>query len=343
MVKLHKLLATALSLLLLAACAAPTPPPPAETREPWETAEIFLSFSTAQNLSEERLTALQTSLSEATEGRIYCNAYPDGSMGNDAELLQAVQNGGLSVVQSSTSVQVSAVPELALLDIPYLFSDPESCTELLNGPLLDFFQPYYNESGLQLLGWNCMSFRQLTSSVSVKTPSDLQRLNIRILDNPYHQIYWSALGAQHQHLEFSSLFYAIQQGVVNAQENTAGTATVMRFYQVHDYLTLIDYLPFINAVVMNKECYDALSAKEQQVVTQIFPGHTITGGTPITIDILSNYFTEVSTPSGELKRALKKGADAVREALAEDLGQDILDRFYTVLEDWSLQKAQTTT
>ena len=333
MVKLVKLLSLTLSLLLLAACTTPTPPPPAEAQEPWETAEIFLSFSTAQILSEERLTSLQTSLLEATDGRIYCNAYPDGTMGDDAELLQAVHSGALSVVQASTSVQVTQVPELALLDIPYLFSDPDTCTELLNGPLLDFFQPYYNENGLQLLGWNCPNFRQLTSSVSVTSPSDLQRLNIRILDNKYHRIYWSELGAEPQNLDFSTLFYAIQQGVVNAQENTAGTAISMRFYQMHDYLTMINYLPFINAVVMNKDCYDALSPEDQQTVTQIFAGHANTGGNTLTTDILSSYFTNVSTPSGQLKKALEQGSNAVREALAEDLGQDTLDRFYAVLEN----------
>lgn len=321
------------SVILLASCGSSSEPEihPEAPPETWQTAEVFLSYATEQNRTKGSASALTMEILEKSNGRIYCNPYTAGQLGGDTELMRAVSDGAISAVQLGTSVQVAQVPELALLDTPYLFPDAESCNKQLSGALLDFFQPYYNREGLQLLAWYCPGFRELSSSSAVETPKDLNRLKIRILDNKYHQIFWSAVGAEPHNVEFSNLFYAIQQGVVNAQENTPAAAISIHLQQLQKYMIMTDHLPFINAVIMNKSYFDSLSPEDQETVTQVFRDYCSSMQSASFEQDLTSYFTYVLIPSDELKKALQDGAFSVREALQTDLGAEITDRFYAIV------------
>lgn len=332
--KVGRLCIMVLVVALLTSCqSSPVPVSSQPEPEPWETAQLFLAYATSQGDQEESIGILNTKILEASEGRIYCNAYPSGAMGSDQELMNAVRSGALTVVQLATSVQTKQIPELALLDTPYLFSDLDSCNEQLSGPLLEFFQPYYNREGLQLLAWYCPGFRQLSCNIPVERPRDLKRLKIRILDNPYHQIYWSAVGAQPVVIPFSDLFYAIQQGIVNAQENPPNAAISIQLQQLQDYIILTDHLPFISAVVMNKADFDQLAPEDQQIVTQAFQEHCSSMRPMMSTEELKAYFSYVLSPSEQLQEALLQGGDAVRQALSQDLGADITEQFYSIMEE----------
>lgn len=324
-----------LSLVFLTGCGSASVPAdvdPDTSPEAWETAEIFISYATSQKHQEKNLVALNESVLRESDGRIYCNTYTGEQMGDDDALLSAVQSGALSIVQMSTASQTQLVPELALLDTPHLFTSTEACNQLLNDELLDYFQPFYNREGLQLLAWNCARFRQLTSSFRVEGPSDLSQLDIRTLDSKYHQLYWSTLGAETQVIPFSDLFYAIQQGTINAQENPPDVLLDQGVFRFQPYLLLTDHVPFISCAVMNKECYDSLSPQDHEMLVRVFRELYNSSGGGISLAELSDSFRSVDTPSPALKEALLQAAGTVREALREDLGAETADAFYALVE-----------
>lgn len=336
---LPRIIPVMLLLVLLTGCGAPTPAdssaqPEGEAAPAWKSAQFFLSYATAQNRSEESLSQLTDDILSATGGQIYCNTYGGSSMGGDAELMQSVSSGSISIVHLSTAMQYSKVPETALFDIPYLFSESTHCNSLLSGELLDFFQPYYNKAGLQLLGWCCSGFRQLSSTFPLDTPQDLDRLKIRILDNPYHQLFWEAARAHPTAIPFSDLFYALQQSKVNAQENSLATTTSIDLDRVQPYLLRTNHLPFIDTVVMNKAVYDALSPENQNAVTQVFQRYCASSlNSMLSQDALSleARFTRVSNPSPALQTRFLEASQAVRAKLEEELGAETVAAFYQIL------------
>lgn len=327
-------MALAISFVFLTGCGSTPDHTDAVTDdslEAWKTAEIFISYATSQKNQEGKNELLKQYILESTDGRIYCNAYSGETMGDDDLLLSAVQSGALSVVQMSTASQTPLLPELALLDTPYLFTSAEECNELLNGDLLEFFQPFYNREGLQLLAWKCFYFHQLTSSFLVESPSDLSRLNIRLLNNEYRALYWSALGAKTRVIPFSDLFYAVQQGVVNAYECPPNGAVIQKTAQFQPRLLLTEHAPFVSCVVMNKECYDSLSAQDQEMLVSAFRELYSNSGS-VSEPETSEYFSSIDTPSPALEEALHQAAGTVREALREDLGVEVADAFYALAE-----------
>lgn len=333
MTRLRRLLPAILALALLPSCSeAPPPVLEEQKREPWEQAEIFLSYATAATAQNSiGSSALNTALLEASGGRIYCNVYTDGQMGGDAELLHAVREGSISVIQSAASVQTELIPELALLDIPYLFPDIKSCSEQLDGALMDFFQPYYNQKGLQLLSWSCMGFRQLSSSIPVEKPEDVEELVIRTVDNKYHQVYWEAVGAETCSVPFGKLFYAAQQGMINAEENAVGAMISIGLQKVQPYLVYTNHIPFINTIVMNKEVFDNLSQQDREIVVQVFREQSSSGTARLTEQDVEAAFPYRSFPSAALQEKLRSGVPVMRQALEQDLGVEAIQQFYEIV------------
>lgn len=300
---------------------------------PWETAEIFLSYATAKKGAREASAELTDTLLDASDGRIYCNSYPGGKLGDDAQLMQAAQNGSISLLQCSTSVQVEQIPQLALLDIPYLFQNQEHCNRCLNERLMEYFQPYYNEAGLQLIAWHCLGFRQMTSNTEIKDADDLLQIRMRTLENTYHRLYWSSLGVETISVDFTNLFYSLQQRMVNAQENTVSASVAAGLDQVQDYLLLTNHVPFISAIVMNKESYDDMSAQDQKLLSQIFLDYLSSSSLLNADEEPEKYFTHVTAPTESLTNHLEQGAQVVRDALTQELGSETADTFYAIIKD----------
>ena len=329
-VKVISVVATCLSLLWAGLTLAEETEEEGTEEEPWQKAEIYLSLgSSAPNSGYNRISEL---ISQESDGRIYCNVYFNGDMGNDTELMTAVQEGTISLVQCATSSQTRKVPELALLDIPYLFETNEECDEKLETVLKDFFQPYYNQAGLQLITWYCPELRRMTCNFPVEMPEDLTRLKIRVLDSKYHEIFWQAVGAETLNIPFTDLFYSLQQGLVNAQENSFYATNKPEFYEVQDTVVLTDHIPYIGCVVMNKPLYDSMDPADQEILNRVFREVYSGGNRMKSVEELQEYFVQVIVPDPGLKAALRAGVPAVEEALRTDLGDETVDAFYAIVK-----------
>lgn len=167
----------------------------------------------------------------------------------------------------------------------------------------------------------------------MEDPTDLKNLNIRTIDNKYHQLFWSSIGAIPNNIAFSDLFYAVQQGVVNDQENTPKATVSVGLQKLHPYIILTNHLPFINAVVMNKEAFDNLSQDDQLVICRVFQEYCQSMQPILSNSELESYFLYVSFPSNSLQEAMMQGVPAVKQELSEDLGADITEQFYSIIEE----------
>lgn len=189
--------------------------------------------------------------------------YFDGKMGSDADIIQSVQKGNLDVMTGSPSGIVSMVPEVAIVDIPGLFSSVENCNEVLKGDLYDNIQPYFADKGLYLLSWTCTGFRQLSSNKPIESAADINKLNIRTMENVYHMNYWRALGANPTPLSWSEVYISLEQSLIDAQENPIDTFLGSNLYEVQNYFILTYHVPFIETLVMNLNKWNSLTESQQ--------------------------------------------------------------------------------
>jgi TRAP-type transport system periplasmic protein len=227
---------------------------------------IGLAANSPQGLSVQYFGDI---LEERTEGRVTVELFPDSSIGDDSEMMSALQSGTLAMTFPSTSPATSAVSELAVFDLPFLMPDVEAADRVLDSDLGQELLDEFEGTGMTALVWAENGFRQLTNSQRpVETPDDVAGLNLRVMENPIQVSIWNALGANPQAMAFGEVFSALEQGVVDGQENPWVTNYTSNFGEVQAYgsETRHVYTPFV--MLIGEDLYNGLDPAYQELIQE---------------------------------------------------------------------------
>ena len=124
-------------------------------------------------------------------------------------------------------------------DIPFLFPNEEVADKVLDGPFGKKYLESLSAHGIIGMAFWENGFRQLTNSTrEVKSPADLKGMKIRTMENPVHLASFKALGASPTPMPFGELFAAMQQKIIDGQENPSTTNFLQKFYEVQKFTTL---------------------------------------------------------------------------------------------------------
>lgn len=213
-------------------------------------------------------------VSEITQGRLTIDYHPNGDLGGDSDLLRQVQCGGIDIVVCQTAPVASFVPEMAVFDLPMVFSqyDGDTIDQVLNDPDSQFFiqlSEAYEAKDLHLLGFlQNGTYRITTANRPLYTLEDYQNLQIRTMENSNHMEFWSAIGANPTPLAFSELYFTLSSGGIDAQENAADSCVGINLQEVQKYLACTNHILYANQIAISKESYDELPPEYQQALEQ---------------------------------------------------------------------------
>lgn len=209
---------------------------------------IGLTQSSAQYRGLEYFKKI---VEQRSDGHIQVQMFHSAQLGDDLQSVSALQAGTLEMTSPSTSPMVSMFPQFAVFDLPFLFPKPEVADQVLDGPIGQRMLKEASTKGLVAIGWSENGYRQLTNSQRpVTKPADLEGLKIRTMQNPIHLDIWRTLGANPTPMSFAELFTALEQHVVDGQENPWITIKSSKFNEVQQYATETNhvYTPFITLV-----------------------------------------------------------------------------------------------
>lgn len=213
-------------------------------------------------------------VSEITQGRMTIDYHPNGDLGGDADLLRQVQCGGIDIVVCQTAPVASFIPEMAVFDLPMVFSryDGDTIDKVLNDRESQFFVELsraYERRDLHLLGFlQNATYRLTTANKPLNTLADYKNLQIRTMENSNHMNFWSAIGANPTPLAFSELYFSLSSGAIDAQENAADTCVGINLQEVQKYLVCTNHILYANQIAISKASFDALPGEYQQALEQ---------------------------------------------------------------------------
>ncbi len=228
------------------------------------TAGIGLNDKSAQYESLEYFKEL---VEANSDGRITVDLYHSSQLGDDREMMEALQRGEQEMTCPSTAPIVPFVPEFGVFDLPFLFPTNEAADYILDGEIGQQLLDELSDIGIKGLVYWENGYRNLTNSVrAVRTPADVSGMKVRTMENPMHLDAWRAMGANPTPMAFGELFSAMQQGVVDGQENPWGTIYLQNFPEVQGYATDTGhvYSPFV--LMIAQSFWDNLPADLQDVV-----------------------------------------------------------------------------
>lgn len=210
------------------------------------------------------INTFATEVQSRTDGRYKIDAFFSGSLGGEREGTEAVQMGTQELALSSTGPIPNFVPEVAILDVPFLFRDYAHARAVLDGPIGERLLQKFEPKGIKALGWCDNGFRHMTNNRRpVNAVGDLQGLKLRTMENPVHIEAFKAFGIIPTPMSFTEVYTSLQQGTVDGLEAPLTVLQANRLEQVQKYMTLTGHVFSPCALMMNKQAFDRLPPKDQ--------------------------------------------------------------------------------
>jgi len=225
-------------------------------------ADYVLKFSyvVSQNTPKGKAAQFfEKRLEELSAGRIDVQLYPNSQLYTDKAVLKALRLDSVQMACPSFSKFGKIVPQLALFDLPFLFRDIEHLHRVQDGPVGKRLKKMVTAKGFVALNFWDNAFKQMTDSKRpLVSPEDFKGLKFRIMGSKVLEAQFKAVGAIPQVMPFSEVYSALQQGVIDGEENTNSNIYTKKFYEVQRYMTLSNhgYLGYL--VVMSKRFWKSL-------------------------------------------------------------------------------------
>lgn len=264
-------------MILLASCGGETTPATDNTGESsapvateGDTYEIKIA---AVGNDDHQSTIMANYFKEELEKRssnFKVDIYPNGSLGGEREAAEGVKLGTIQMTIVTTDGALPAwVPNTQIMSIPYMFETKEQAYGLLDTVIEEKLAPEFEEQGFVHLGFGELGFRHFTNNnVEVKSAADMAGLSIRVQEAPIWFELLKALDASAVPVSFNELYTALQQGMVDGQENPIASIYTSKFNEVQKYLTLDGHTYAAVSMIMNKGFFDGLPEELQQAVTE---------------------------------------------------------------------------
>ena len=211
----------------------------------------------------------ETRLEKLSGGAIDVQVYPSKQLYNDKAVLKAIRLNSVQMASPSFSKFGKIVPQLALFDLPFLFRDIGHLHRVQDGEVGQKLKAMVTKKGFIALNFWDNHFKQLSSSKkALITPKDAKGQKFRIMSSKVLEAQFKAVNASPQMMPFSEVYSALQQGVIDGQENTNSNIYTKKFHEVQSDLTVTNhgYLGYL--VVVSKKFYNSLPKKLQKDLVQ---------------------------------------------------------------------------
>jgi len=255
-------------LFVIAGCSSKPEPQGGGAAKKVEPKVMKMAVATSKDRSLTKgLYKFAEIVEKETNGSIKVEVYPDGQLGGDVAVFEALKMGTIQGSTMSTGPIASFAPRIGVLDLPFLFKDRETAYKVLDGKIgQDLLNDLPSVGVIGLNYWE-NGFRHLTNNKrEVKSVDDIKGLKIRTLENDLHIDLWKELGATPVPMAFTELFTALEQHVVDGQENPIGNVAINKFYEVQKYLTKTGHVYNASPLLISKKFWDTLTDKEKDII-----------------------------------------------------------------------------
>ncbi|MBZ8132186.1 DctP family TRAP transporter solute-binding subunit [Afifella sp. IM 167] len=297
------------------------------------------SNTTTWQKGAERFNEL---VSEATGGKVELRIFPNAQLagGDQMKQIEMTGRGSIDFVLTSAINATPLVPELAVFSLPYLYSDYDDVDATTSGAPGRKIDEILAEHGIVALAWGENGFREVTNNVRpIRTPEDMQGLKMRVAGPMYIDV-MNALGANPQQMQWSETFPALQQGVVDGQENPIGAVIIpQRVYEVQKYLTTWHYSYDPLFLGVSKKLWESFDEETRAKVKKAaeeameYQKKISRDGTADGVAFLREQGMEVYEPSAEEIDAFRKATKPAFDTWAAKVGDDLVKSFQDTIAE----------
>jgi len=295
-----------------------------------------LNEGTPQDLGANKFKEM---VEEQTDGRVKIEIYPANQLGDDVEVIDMLKTGAVQSALIPTAKISGFAPALQLPDLPFLFPNKEACYKVLDSEIGTELLSGLEDIGIKGTAFWESGFKQFTANKPIHSPADFKGLKIRVMESPVIIEQFKSMGANPIPIAFTETYNALQQGVVDGQENPLVSIVNMKLFEVQDYVVLSNHAYLGYAFLFSKSFFDGLPDDIQQILTDAsrecaqYERQLTAEKEDELIQTIKDGGTEVYTLTDAEKEVFAEVTKPVHKKFEDVIGKDILDKTYKMIEE----------
>ena len=227
----------------------------------YETGEAFHTY--ALWAAEE--------IEKRTDGRYVIEVFPASSLGKEADIVQGLSLGTVNIGYAGAAFIGNTYGPLAMAEAPFMFKNFDHWNKFANSDLFTELSDGYAKAsnGNKVTAVTYYGARNVTSNKPINVPADMKGLKIRVPNAPLYLMFTEAVGANAAPIAFAEVYLALQQGVVDAQENPLPTIQAKKFYEVQEYINLTKHITNNLLTIVGAPTWNKLSDSDKAIFDEV--------------------------------------------------------------------------
>ena len=281
-------------------------------------------------------------IEKETGGNIQVEVFPSNQIGVDSEVLEQIQIGVSQMNLPDPAVLGNYVSEFNLLSLPFLFKDKETAIKITKGEWGKKLLSKLEENGYVGLGFGPFGFRHVSNSKKpIENLDDFEGLKIRTMSNNSHLEVFRELGTNPTPMPFSELFSALQQGVVDGQENPLMNIYSNKLHEVQKYITLDGHVFSWVVFVVGRDFYDSLSLEEQKILQKAsdvaidYMSEELSKDDQLAMEEMKKAGVEFTIPTDEFIREIKSTVQPTVDKFGKEIDAELYEELLTEIKKYN--------
>lgn len=277
---------------------------------------------------------------EKTGGKHKVSMFPNGQLGSEQDTVNDAAMGTLDFSTLAINNLTPFSPTVGVFTLPYVILGLDEAVKLTQGDIgKELVENTIRDSGVRIIAWAYSGFRNLTNSKKpVATLDDLKGLVIRVPKNEIMIASYQAWGVNPTPMAWSETFTALQQKVVDGQDNPFMTINAMKFYEVQKYITTIRYIFSLQPLVISEAIFQDMKPEVQKAVIEagqeatLYSEQFLKDSEAAIIEDLQAKGMEITAPANDEKEWIEKATTSVWPKYYDSIGgKDKLDHVLKTL------------
>ncbi len=281
-----------------------------------------------QALSAEEFKAR---VEKESGGRLVIDLFPSGQLGSAREMFESLQMGSQEIALLPTARITGFNPILQIFDLPFLFPDRQTAYRIFDGEIGAKLLDTLEKSSVKGLAIYEDGFKHFTCNKNLETMEDFKGKKFRTMESPIIMEQFKSFGANPTPVDFGELYNALQQGVVDGQENPLATIDSVKLYEVQKYILLSEHAYLGHVFLVSKSWFDGLEPELQGIISKtakdvaVWERELVAKQESVYLENLKKFGTTVITLSEGEKAKMREAVTGVYKIAEGIVGKDVLD------------------
>ncbi|MDQ8022801.1 MAG: TRAP transporter substrate-binding protein [Moraxellaceae bacterium] len=268
-----------------------------------------------------------------SKGALIVDVFDNQQLGGAQENVTQTRAGTIDMTWVGMAFLSRTVPELEAVSLPFMFPTREIAYKVMDGPVVDLIETKMADKGFTSLGFMELGLRQVTNSQKpVKGMADLKGMKIRMQPIETHLATFRALGANPIAMDIKEVYSALDQKVIDGQDNPFSLILASRFFEVQKHVSNTGHFFDFIAVAANKKKFEALPADHQKILRTAMTNAiawqrsvSAKADTDALAELQKKGMTYTEIPATE-REAMKKATAHVVDDVKKRLGAGFVDQ-----------------